>query len=91
MAKQRLQKVLAAAGVGSRRKCEELILGGAVEVNGKAVNKLPAFADPQEDTITVNGKKIRQEKSNRFYPQPRTHLLRRQTRRRYDRYNNSYK
>jgi len=63
MAKQRLQKVLAAAGVGSRRKCEQLILSGTVEVNtcGRAkriVNELPVFIDPQEDIITVNSKKI---------------------------------
>jgi 23S rRNA pseudouridine2605 synthase len=59
MAEQRLQKVLAAAGVDSRRKCEELILEGAVCVNHKVVNKLPAFVDPEKDVITVNGKKIR--------------------------------
>jgi len=59
MAEQRLQKVLAAGGVASRRKCEELILEGAVRVNRKVVDKLPAFVDPQKDIITVNGKKIR--------------------------------
>ena len=58
MGEQRLQKVLAAAGVDSRRKCEELILTGAVRVNRKVVDKLPAFVDPEKDTITVNGKKI---------------------------------
>ena len=59
MAEQRLQKVLAAAGVDSRRKCEELILSGAVRVNRKVVDRLPAFVDPEKDVITVNGKKIR--------------------------------
>ncbi len=58
MAEQRLHKVLAAAGVDSRRKCEELIRSGAVRVNRKVVDKLPAFVDPQTDIITVNGKKI---------------------------------
>jgi len=58
MGEQRLQKVLAAAGVDSRRKCEELILTGAVRVNRKVVDKLPAFVDPEKDTITVNSKKI---------------------------------
>ena len=58
MAEQRLQKVLASAGVDSRRKCEELILEGAVRVNRKVVDKLPAFVDPENDIITVNGKKI---------------------------------
>ena len=59
MAEQRLQKVLAAAGVASRRKCEELILEGAVRVNGRVVNKLPVFVDAEKDVITVDGKKIR--------------------------------
>ncbi len=59
MAEERLQKVLAAAGVDSRRKCEQLILEGVVRVNRKVVDTLPAFADPQKDNITVNGKKIR--------------------------------
>ena len=59
MTKQRLQKVLAAAGVDSRRKCEELILDGAVRVNRRVVDKLPAFVDAEEDIITVNDKKIR--------------------------------
>ena len=58
MAEQRLQKVLAAAGVESRRKCEELILDGSVRVNRKVVDKLPAFVDPEKDIITVNGKKV---------------------------------
>jgi 23S rRNA pseudouridine2605 synthase len=62
MVKQRLQKVLASAGIASRRKCEELILSGAVQVNGKVVNKLPVFVEPEKDVITVNGKKIRAER-----------------------------
>ena len=59
MVQQRLQKVLAAAGVDSRRKCEELILEGIVRVNRKVVDELPAFVDPEKDIITVNGRKIR--------------------------------
>ena len=59
MAEQRLQKVLAAAGIDSRRKCEELILSGEVKVNRKVVDELPAFVDPEKDVITVYGKKIR--------------------------------
>ncbi|MHC4172053.1 MAG: pseudouridine synthase [Planctomycetota bacterium] len=58
MSEQRLQKVLAAAGVDSRRKCEELILDGVVRVNRKVVDKLPAFVDPEKDLIIVNGRKI---------------------------------
>ena len=42
----------------SRRKCEELILSGAVRVNGRVVDELPAFADAEKDVITVDGKKI---------------------------------
>lgn len=59
MPKQRLQKVLAAAGIDSRRNCEEIILEGAVRVNGKLVDTLPAFVDTENDVITVNGRKIR--------------------------------
>ncbi len=59
MVHQRLQKVLAAAGVDSRRNCEQLILDGVVRVNGQVVDSLPAFADAEEDTITVNGRRIR--------------------------------
>jgi len=58
MAEQRLQKVLAAAGVNSRRKCEELILEGAVRVNRKVVDRLPAFVDAEKDVITVDGRRI---------------------------------
>lgn len=59
MAEQRLQKILAAAGVDSRRKCEELILDGAVRVNGTIIDELPAFADAETDKILVNNKRIR--------------------------------
>ncbi len=58
MAKMRLQKILAAAGIDSRRKCEQLILDGFVRVNRKLVDTMPAFADPAVDTITVHGKRI---------------------------------
>ena len=59
MSEERLQKVLASAGVDSRRKCEELILSGAVRINGRVVDKLPAFVDPERDNITVDGVKVR--------------------------------
>jgi len=66
MATQRLQKVLAAAGVASRRKCEELILDGAVQVNRKVIDNLPAFVDPEKDVITVNGRRIQPERKVYF-------------------------
>ena len=59
MAKERLQKVMASAGVASRRQCEELILAGAVRVNRQVVDRLPAFVDPATDAITVEGKRLR--------------------------------
>ncbi len=59
---ERLQKILAQAGVASRRKCEEMIKMGAVEVNGVVVTELGAKADPTNDVIKVNGKLIRSEK-----------------------------
>jgi 23S rRNA pseudouridine2605 synthase len=62
MVEQRLQKVLAAAGIASRRKCEELILEGLVQVNGRVVSELPVFVDAEKDVITVNGNKIRPER-----------------------------
>ncbi|MBN1507443.1 MAG: rRNA pseudouridine synthase [Sedimentisphaerales bacterium] len=62
MAKERLQKVMASAGVASRRQCEELILQGMVGVNGRIVDTLPAFVDPQTDVITVGGQRLQQRK-----------------------------
>lgn len=53
-----MQKVLAEAGVGSRRACEALIESGAVEVNGEIVRTLPAFADPAFDRIVVDGRPL---------------------------------
>lgn len=58
---ERLQKILAAAGVASRRKCEELILAGKVTVNGDVVKELGVKADPAVDVIAVSGKPIKQE------------------------------
>ncbi len=55
---ERLQKILAQAGVASRRKCEALIVAGEVAVNGRVVTELGAKADPQKDVITVRGKPI---------------------------------
>ena len=58
MATERLQKIIAAAGVASRRKAEELIVAGLVSVNGQVVTELGTKADPGRDSIKVNGKLI---------------------------------
>jgi 23S rRNA pseudouridine2605 synthase len=56
MPTERLQKIIAAAGVASRRKAEELIAAGRVQVNGQVVSELGSKADPETDHIRVNGK-----------------------------------
>lgn len=58
---ERLQKILAHAGIDSRRKCEQLILEGRVQVNGVTVTELGAKADPFRDDITVDLQPIRKE------------------------------
>ncbi|GAB2718512.1 pseudouridine synthase [Paenibacillus thermoaerophilus] len=58
---ERLQKVLAQAGVASRRKCEEYILAGRVKVNGLTVNTLGTKVDPNKDEIRVDDKPIRSQ------------------------------
>lgn len=58
MADERLQKILAAAGYGSRRACELIIEAGKVRVNGKLA-KLGDKADAEKDAIIVNGKLLR--------------------------------
>jgi 23S rRNA pseudouridine2605 synthase len=62
MAKERLQKILAAAGIDSRRNCEQLILAGMVRVNGRIIDTIPAFADIETDVIIVNGQRLRTPK-----------------------------
>lgn len=61
MMQERLQKILAHAGIASRRKAEEIIQQGRVTVNGKAVVELGTRADPATDVIKVDGKRIRME------------------------------
>src|ERR1700745_2615751 len=56
MPAERLQKIIAAAGVASRRKAEELITSGRVQVNGQRVTELGTKADPELDHIRVDGK-----------------------------------
>jgi 23S rRNA pseudouridine2605 synthase len=54
----RLQKVLAAAGVGSRRACDELIAAGRVEVDGRVVREMGVRVDPERAVIRVDGARI---------------------------------
>jgi 23S rRNA pseudouridine2605 synthase len=55
---ERLQKIISAAGVASRRAAEDIILEGRVRVNGKVVSELGSKADPGKDHIKVDGKLI---------------------------------
>jgi 23S rRNA pseudouridine2605 synthase len=54
----RLQKLLAQSGVASRRKCEELMLAGAVEVDGEVVTRLGTKVDPRTAVIRVDGERL---------------------------------
>lgn len=60
----RLQKVLASAGVGSRRKCEDIIEAGRVKVNGTVVDQLGVRIDPDEVVLQVDNKRICCDASN---------------------------
>ena len=59
MSTERLQKIIAAAGIASRRKAEELITSGRVQVNGQTVTELGTKADSEQDHIRVDGKLLR--------------------------------
>jgi 23S rRNA pseudouridine2605 synthase len=59
---ERLNKVLAHAGVGSRRHVEELIVAGRIAVDGRSVRELGTRVDPASQRITVDGQPIRLEK-----------------------------
>jgi len=61
---ERLQKILAHAGIASRRKAEEMITQGRVSVNGHIVSELGSKADPAIDVIKADGKKIRVSSRN---------------------------
>ncbi len=68
MPAERLQKIIAAAGIASRRKAEELISSGRVAVNGQTVTELGTKADPEVDHIRVDGKLL-------HGPQKHVHIL----------------
>ena len=64
---ERLQKILAAAGIASRRKAEELILEGRVQVNGQTVTELGTRADLDRDHVRVDGKLLHGRQQQRYY------------------------
>jgi 23S rRNA pseudouridine2605 synthase len=64
--RQRLQKILSAAGVASRRLSEELIAQGRVQVNGQTVTALGTKADPEVDDIKVDGRRVRAARRRRY-------------------------
>jgi pseudouridine synthase len=63
---ERLQKILSAAGVASRRTAETLIQQGRVSVNGEVVRELGTKADPVADDIRVDGRRIRSAQRKRY-------------------------
>jgi 23S rRNA pseudouridine2605 synthase len=67
MALERLQKFLAAAGVTSRRRAEELIVEGRVVVNGKAIRELGSKIDPEKDLVAVDGKPVFRSEARAYY------------------------
>ena len=64
MPAERLQKIIAAAGIASRRKAEELITQGRVAVNGQIIKELGSKADPEHDHIKVDGKRLKGPEHN---------------------------
>src|ERR1700735_2521287 len=63
----RLQKILAQAGIASRRKAEEIILAGRVQVNGTVVKELGTRHDATRDHIRVDGKLLHGPEEQRYY------------------------
>jgi 23S rRNA pseudouridine2605 synthase/16S rRNA pseudouridine516 synthase len=63
---ERLQKVMAAAGVASRRVSEDLIVAGRVTVNGKVVRELGTRVDPTTDKVAVDGTAVQLDTSRRY-------------------------
>jgi len=63
---ERLQKIISAAGVASRRKAEELITSGHVQVNGTVITELGSKADAESDHIRVNGKLLQGQQRHAY-------------------------
>jgi pseudouridine synthase len=66
LSEARLQKILSTAGVASRRTSETLIQQGRVSVNGTVVRELGTKADPEQDDIRVDGRRIRHAQRKRY-------------------------
>ena len=66
MAKTRIQKVVAEAGIASRRAAEQMILDGRIDVNGKLVTELPCFVT-EEDRIRVDGQRLKRTGAKKVY------------------------
>lgn len=64
---ERLQKILAQAGIASRRKAEQIILEGRVQINGQTVTELGTKADPHKDHIRVDGKLLQGPEQHRYF------------------------
>ena len=67
MTQERLQKVLAHAGIASRRACEKIIEQGRVTINGQVITELGTKVDPQRDVITVDGKRLSKQAEKLVY------------------------
>jgi 23S rRNA pseudouridine2605 synthase len=65
VSEERVQKVLANAGVASRRACEQLILSGRVQVNGRVVS-LGDKCDPENDALTVDGERVHTDPNKQY-------------------------
>ena len=65
--KKRLSKTLAAAGIASRRACEELIFAGRVSVNGEIITMPQFLVDPEKDQIIAAGKKVQPEEKKVYF------------------------
>lgn len=62
----RLQRFLAQCGLGSRRDCEELIVSGRVEVDGKVASELGTTVDPSRQVVTLDGERLKLERKKYF-------------------------
>jgi len=67
MAEERLQKLMAAAGIGSRRKCEELIAAGRVQLNGQVVTEPGSKADLSRDRVLVEGRLLKAPAQHQYF------------------------